>query len=196
MTQPKYLHAIWMRTTPYLIPWAEDAIGTGLKLNGKPVLELRHIPGMKQLLRNEVCEDADFSADDFNSLSQLKYEVISNGLKLNPTYVKEKYGFTSESLQSFVPVSVPEYLFVGDGAIHPFSRIMQLSRQTARCISDKLYSRFWREVYEYDQSTQHSKDIEMIDDFLELHNMPDIFLDDLRNQWQRLKRKGSFVKKH
>ena len=179
-------HAIWVRLTPYLLNWAEEEFGTGLKLVGKDVLELRTLPGVKEVLREEVTEDLTFESQCECSMSQLRYEVIHSGLGIT--------GEKNKNIETCLPVHVPDYLRTANGVIRPFNRLMEFQHKSAKQLAKIVYQKFWTEVWKFSRKFTGG-DIDMLSTFSEEHKIPLIYIDDLRNQFQRLKRSNYFVKK-
>lgn len=189
------IHAIWVRFTPYLMSWAENEFGTGLNLCGKTVLELRPLPGARQALRKPVEEDDDLSINNKNSISQLRYEVIRSALDAR-TYDASVMAFYDKvNIDTYLPVHTPAFLLVEDGAIHPFSRTMQLQPRVAQFLARNVYVAFWNAVWEFAREAPTSEvDHDMLERFCDDNNIPSIYVDDLRNQYQRLKRQEHFTK--
>lgn len=194
MNPERTIPAIWVRFTPYIAPWAEDEYGTGLRLCGRCVLELRPLPGIRDLMREPVVDDATCGVPDSNTLSQLHYELVRAAFGANVLVASTHYHLTPDELRSFLPVSVPEYLLQKNGAIHHFARTMQLRHTTANKVADAVYAAFWRAVHQYatGNAGAFTTDKDMLQSFCEHLGIPDIAVDDMRNQYQRLKRKNYF----
>lgn len=188
--------AIWVKFTPYLVTWAEGTYGTAIELNGHHVLELRRLPGVKNALRRAVDEDLRMELPTINSISQQRYEVTELALRIKPKSVEIEGLMDAQELPSFLPVHVPNYLLTENGVLRPFSRIMQLRRTTASYLAGQVYKAFWNEVHHFAQSDTFEYDRDMLETFCEEHGIPSLHIDDLRNQYQRMKRRGYFVKKH
>lgn len=187
--------AIWVRFTPYLVTWAEHQYGTALTLYGRPVLELRPIPGIRFALRETVDDDADLTSAATNSLSQVRYALILHGVDVQQDKITEQFGLTKQELSTFLPVHVPDYLLTSDGSLRQFSPTMQLRRKTANDVARCVYGAFWKEVHRFAQAGDFAIDKDMLTSFCEEAQIGDINIDDLRNQYQRMKRSNYFLNK-
>lgn len=192
----RQIPAIWVRFTPYLVTWAEREFGTGIELEGKHMLELRSLPGVRDAVRRVVDEDLTLTISTCNSMSQLRYEILVAGYRVNPA-LQVQHDVTIQELQSFLPVHVPDYLLLENGVLRRFSRLMQMRRRPASIISERVYHAFWLSLYRFSQKGGNSFaiDRDMIAAFCELNEIEDVNLDDLRNQFQRMKRQNYFLNK-
>ena len=182
--------AIWVRFTPYLVQWTENEYGTGIEISGHHMLELRPINGIREAMRIAVDEDTNLQLKTRNSMSQLRYDIATAG-----SDIQRQTDITQKELQAFLPVHVPDYMLTNSGAVRPFSRVMQLKNSTAAFISTAVYNDFWNAVRRFDLSGTFAIDRDMIESFCEENQLPDISIDDLRNQYQRMKRNNYFANK-
>ena len=190
----KIIYAVWVRFTPYMVEWLQREYGTGLVLSGKHVLELRPSGEIKRVLRTTVNEDLEMSINEPNTMSQFRYEMIHATVDLDPIYAEKRFGFTAEELGCFLPVHVPEYMLTADGILRPFSRYMQLRGRTAELVNNIAYQAFWQVVHEYSLThTDCRNDKQMLEDFCMDNEITDVYVDELRNLYQRMKRRGRFV---
>lgn len=195
MQHTSVIPAIWVRFTPYLTAWAEDEFGIGCEVCGRRVLELRTLPGIRQLLRETVDDDVTMANDNNKSVSQLRYEVILSVLDARINDEKVLAAYSRENIKSFLPVHTPDFLQVEYGIVRSFSRTMQLRPKVAQHVAQKVYQAFWTAVRAYDQQNpSFDIDKDMLESFCEEHGIPSVYVEDLRNQYQRLKRTGYYVK--
>lgn len=187
--------AIWCRFTPYLIVWAENEFGTGLELCGRRVLELRPLQGVRQALREAVEEDDVLSSSNKNSLSQMRYEVVLSVLDARTYDANVLASYSKDNIKSYLPVHTPGFLLVEGGVIHQFSRLMQFQPKIAQYLSRQVYLAFWTAVWRFSRKAPSLVDRDMLESFCEEEHIPSIYVDDLRNQYQRMKRKGFFTNK-
>lgn len=181
--------AIWVRFTPYLVTWTVNKYGTGVSLSNCPVLELRSLRGIREALRKTVDEDLEMKEPPGASLSQLHYDVLCTGLGIRTQVA----AFAQKDLQAYLPVHVPDFLLTENGVIRPFSRLMQLRRDVARAVASVVYDDFWHTVRRYDNDRSFAIDKDMLEEFCRENGLDDVYTDDLRNQYQRLKRNGYFA---
>lgn len=193
MKTPSPIPAIWVLFTPYLVTWVQNEYGTGIKVSGRTLLELRPIPGIREVLRKAVVEDVGLNMKITNSMSQQRFELFRMASGLQSIKAKE-YVPEEKKIDAFLPVHVPPYLLTKDGVLRPFSKEMMLQHEVAANIGSKVYNAFWMAVHHFAQDGSYAIDRDMLESFCEENGLGDITIDDLRNQYQRMKRNYFFNK--
>ena len=89
MKTPSPIPAIWVLFTPYLVTWVQNEYGTGIKVSGRTLLELRPIPGIREVLRKAVVEDVGLNMKITNSMSQQRFELFRMASGLQSIKAKE-----------------------------------------------------------------------------------------------------------
>lgn len=182
----------WLSITNYMHQWLFNQYGGAIALYGKPICTIHHIPGVRNILRMETIED-NMQPGPVNkwSMSAMRMDCMQLGLSLGPKSMEEVYGITSEQMQTYIPIECPRMALTKYGVLRPWNRLTGFGRAQASELVKLLRNLFWQSVRDYNQkliSEGIAPDtaIEMIEGYCADNNIGQLYLDDLRREWQRL----------
>lgn len=199
---PKNQHTMpvaWLRMTEYTHDWLARCYGGKLALYGKPILSVAHLPGVHKALQMEIFEDMQevapaqdkhSEAKDVLSLSAMRMDCLQNGCKVSPEAIGRLCGLTREQLGAFVPVECPRMALTAFGVLRPWSRTMAFSRAQSNELIRLLRTAFWQAVTDYEARLREAGEmpdtaIELIEGFCKENGIGELYMEDLRRQWQR-----------
>ena len=190
--------------------WLEDEYGGALVVYGHRVLSISHLPGVKAILREEVEDNVLLSGAQFSpSLSAIQMDCYEAGLSLNEQAMRERIGVTQDTLSQYLPIECPHLALTKRGVLRPWSGHMAFSKGQAYRLHLVLSGEFWRAVETFDASfalkvsvmcdqsqldegagtsSRHKKPytaIDMITEFCADTGTNDIYIPELRREWQR-----------
>lgn len=179
----------WLSITNYMHEWLFHEFGGAVRLNGKQVLSIAHLPGAKELLRMQTQDDVMNEVPTLWSLSAMRMDFLQAGVTLG---VKGDGGLemSKEKLDTFVPVECPKMALTQNGVLRPWSRVTSFGQKQAFALIKMLRSEFWKTVADYEKQFKWPAGtprttIAMIESFCQDTGTPDIYTDDLRREWQR-----------
>ena len=180
----------WLYITAYTHTWLENEFGGDIKLYGKRVLSISHIPGAREVLRMHTKEDVMLPETVRWSMSAMRMDCLQAGLDIGPKTIEEQCGITAESLRSFVPIECPRMALTANGVLRPWNRMTSFGNSQAFALCKLLRGAFWNAVGEYNaamaaESGDGYAAVRMIEGFCADTGTPDVFIDDLRREWQR-----------
>ena len=179
----------WLSLTSYMHEWLFSEYGGDIKLYGKPVLSIAHIPEAKELLRKQTQDDIMEDGQTRWSLSAMRMDFLQHGVELG---IKGAGGLelTREQLGTFLPIECPKMALTPNGVLRPWTRQISFGQKQAFALTKLLRGEFWNAVGEYEkhfkwpQGAEHTT-IAMTEAFCQDTGTPDIYADDLRREWQR-----------
>lgn len=189
----------WLRMTEYTHDWLASCYGGKLSLYGKPILSIAHMPGVHRVLQMEVFEDMQDVAPaqavhtepkDVLSMSAMRMDCLQNGCKVNPEAVGRICGLTREQLGAFVPVECPRMALTAFGVLRPWSRTTAFGRVQSNELIRLLRGAFWQAVSDYEARLREDGElpdtaIELIEGFCKENGIGELYMEDLRREWQR-----------
>ena len=170
--------------------WLFREFGGTVRLYGKPVISISHLPGAREILRQQTQNDVTDDASLRWSLSAMRMDGLQAGVDIGPKTVESLCGVTPETLQAFVPIECPRMALTVNGVLRPWSRVTSFGQSQAFALIKLLRAAFWQAVEEYEKhfkwpaGEQHTA-IAMTESFCQDTGTPDIYADDLRREWQR-----------
>jgi len=181
----------WLQTTKYLHDWLINEFGGNVRLHNKPVLTVTYLPGVKNILRMETLDDVTEKVDNKLSMSAMRMDCVTLGCSIGPKTMQELYGMTPELLDTYLPIECPRMALTKYGVLRPWSRNMTFGKQQASELLILLRNAFWDNVNEYYQaliSEGNAPDtaINLIRSYCEDKHISEVYIDDLRREWQRL----------
>ena len=181
----------WLQVTGYAHDWLFKTYGSSIRLYDKPVLSLTGLDGARDILRMETAEDMTGELNAVGvSLSAMRMDCLQNGCKVSPEAIGRLCGLTKEQLVTFVPVECPRMALMEFGVLRPWNRQTCFGKRQAAALYKLLMSVFWKAVEEYDLRLREGGNgpdtaIEMIQGFCQATGTNEIWLEDLRREWQR-----------
>lgn len=186
----------WLKMTDYMHGWLQSELGGGVMVGGKKVVCMQHLPGAKKALRMETVEDMMEKGNTGNAMSATRHNCIEAGMKICPDVVEELYGVTKEGMDLYVPVECPKMCLTRNGVLRTWTLDVCFGQGQATALQRLLRDEFWKAVTEYSEAyaLEHSgmryAQIDMIEDFCQDTDTPDMYADTIRREWQRrIKRK-------
>ena len=110
--------------------------------------------------------------------------------------MKKEYGVTREMMQQYVPIECPKMCLTKNGVIRPWTHDVSLTKEQAAALMRIVRDAFWQAVAEYDAEYALQQDgrrypaIEMIESFCLDNSIPDIYIQAMRREWQRRKKRS------
>jgi hypothetical protein len=129
------------------------------------------------------------------SLSATKHNCIEAGMLLDTATVEKMYGLTREELALYVPVECPRTCMTQDGVLRPWTDDVRFGREQTAALQRILREAFWQGLEEYDREYAQKNGgkeyaaVDMVESFCRDSGTSDLYVDALRREWQRRKRR-------
>ena len=179
----------WLSLTSYMHEWLFREYGGDVRLYGKPVLSIAHIPDAKKLLRQQTQDDVMEDGQTRWSVSAMRMDFLQHGVELG---IKGVGGMelTREQLNLFLPIECPKMALTQNGVLRPWNRQTSFGQRQAFALTKLLRGAFWKTVADYERNFKWPRGAEhtaiaMIESFCQDAGVPDIYAADLRREWQR-----------
>ena len=180
----------WLYMTEYTHDWLYNEFGGNILLHERKIISIHHLKGARQILRMETVEDVLEPGNTRWAMSAMKMDCMQLGIGIGPNNIKEQFGLTKEQLRMFVPIECPRMALTSNGVLRPWSRNTSFGRSQSIELMRFLRDKFWQAVEEHkakmeaDGKTPQTA-IQLIESFCEDNNINEVYLDDLRREWQR-----------
>lgn len=188
----------WLKMSAYMHGWLENELGCAITIKNQRVLCVQHLQGAKDILKMETVEDMMEKQPMSNVLSATRKNCYAAGLELDADVMKKEYGVTKDMMKLFVPIECPKMTLAKYGVLRPWTLHVRFSRDQANAMQDLLRREFWQavsdfnEMYAQEQEGRKYAAREMIEAFCEQTHTPDMYVDEIRREWQRrVKREAS-----
>ena len=183
----------WLRVTEFLRGWLDYEFGSKVMVNGRRVVCLQHLDGVRDILRMETDDDTELSPDlpVELSLSASRYGVISAAMTLNPEATERMYHLSPEQMQQFVPIECPRLRLTQEGLLRPWSGDAMLGDAQAKALLRLLRHYFWEGVegfarrYAREHEGEKYAQEDMIEAFCRMTKTSELHIDAIRREWQR-----------
>lgn len=183
----------WLRVTEFLRGWLDYEFGSKVMVNGRRVVCLQHMDGVRDILRMETVDDTDLSPDlpVELSLSASRYGLISAAMTLSPEATERMYHLSPEQMQQFVPIEVPRVRLTEEGLLRPWGGDAMFGEHQAKALLRLLRHCFWEGVERFARryARQHEGEKyaqeDMIVAFCRMTKTSDIHVEAIRREWQR-----------
>ena len=183
----------WLRVTEWLSGWLVYEYGGKVMVNGRRVVCLQHLDGVRDILRMETVADMELSPDlpVELSLSASRYGLISAAMALSPEATERMYHISREQMQQFVPIECPRLRLTQDGLLRPWGGDAMFGDQQAKELLRLLRHYFWEGVGQFAKryAQQHEGERyaqeDMIEAFCRETETSDIHVEAIRREWQR-----------
>ena len=190
----------WLKVTDFMVGWLEHELGGAVRVKGRQVVSVQHLPGARDALRMETADDMllDRGADVSKAMSATRYCVIDAGLRIDPP--ERMYGVTKEQMQLYLPIECPKMTLTKFGVLRPWTTDVTFSKKQSTALMHVLREAFWQGVGEFDceYAQQRMEEglsapypaVDMIEAFCEATHTKDTCVEAMRREWQRRKKNG------
>lgn len=194
MTKSFKMPAIaWLRVTEFIRGWLDYELGSKVMVNGRRVVCLQHLDGVRDILRMETVDDTDLSPDlpVELSLSASRYGLISAAMTLSPEATERMYHLSPEQMQQFVPIEVPRVRLTEEGLLRPWGGDAMFGEHQAKALLRLLRHCFWEGVERFARryARQHEGEKyaqeDMIVAFCRMTKTSELHIEAIRREWQR-----------
>ena len=181
----------WLKITDYMRPWLEHELGGEVRAGEQRVISVQHLPGGRDILRMETREDLLEQRIVGNAMSATLRNCIEAGLKLDPATVERMYGIKKEDLKAYMPIECPKMCLTHNGVLRPWTQDVYFGRKQAIDMQRLLREEYWKAVERFNEEYKRMKNgrwypaVEMIEDFCQETNTPDMYIEAIRREWQR-----------
>ena len=188
----------WLRVTGFIRGWLDYELGSKVMVNGRRVVCLQYLDGVRDILRMEPVDDVELSPDlpvDL-SLSAARYGLISAAMTLSPETTERMYHLSLEQIQQFVPIECPRLRLTQEGLLRPWSGDAMLGDAQAKALLRLLREAFWKDVERFARryARQHEGERyaqeDMIEAFCRETETSDIHVEAIRREWQRRRKRA------
>ena len=184
---------VWLRVTEFLRGWLDYEFGSKAMVNGRRVVCLQHMDGVRDILRMETVEDMELSPDlpVELSLSASRYSLLQAAVTLSPEVAERIYHLSSEQLQQFVPIECPRLRLTQEGLLRPWGGDAMLGGAQAKALLRLLREAFWEDVeqfarrYAREHEGERYAQEDMIAAFCRMTKTSDLHIEAIRREWQR-----------
>ena len=183
----------WLRVTGFLSGWLTYEYGSKVMVNGRRVVCLQHLEGVRDILRMETVNDTELSPDlpVELSLSASRYGIISAAMTLSPEATERMYHVSQEQMQQFVPIECPRLRLTQEGLLREWDGDAMFGEQQAKELLRLLRHYFWEDVerfaerYASEHEGERYAQEDMIEAFCRMTKTSDIHVEAIRREWQR-----------
>jgi len=184
---------VWLRVTEFIRGWLVFEFGSKVTVNGRRVVCLQHLDGVRDILRMETVDDMELSPDlpVELSLSAQRYGLISAAMALSPEATERMYHLPPEQLQQFVPIEVPRVRLTEEGLLRPWGGDAMLGDAQAKALLRLLRHYFWEGVerfarhYAREHEGEKYAQEDMIAAFCQMTRTSELHIEAIRREWQR-----------
>ena len=189
---------VWLRVTDFMIGWLEHELGGAVRVKGRQVVSVQHLPGARDALRMETADDMllDPKTDLSRAMSATRYNVIDAGLRIDAPTVERLYGVTREQLSLYLPIECPRMALTRGGVLRPWTADVSFGVKQVGALMKVIRDAFWLGVGDYNRDYARLLDgqpypaIDMIEAFCRETHTPDICVEPMRREWQRRVKNG------
>ena len=182
---------VWLKVTDYMHGWLQWELGGALRIRDRRVISILHLPGVRDVMRDEIVTEKNCPMPVGNSLSALWKNCIETGIELDESTTSQMYGIDREALSLYAPIECPKMCLTESGVIRPWINDVNLSPRQAGALQKIIRNEFWSAVVEfaerYAQKHEGEKyaQIEMIENFCQSTKTPEMYAETIRREWQR-----------
>ena len=184
---------VWLRVTEFIRGWLDYEFGSKVMVNGRRVVCLHHLDGVRDILRMETVDDTELSPDlpVELSLSASRYGVISAAMTLSPEATERMYHLSLEQMQQFVPIECPRLRLTQEGLLREWSGDAMLGDAQAKALLRLLREAFWEDVerfarrYAREHEGEKYAQEDMIAAFCRMTKTSELHIEAMRREWQR-----------
>lgn len=183
----------WLRVTEFIRGWLVYEYGSKAMVNGRHVVCLQHMDGMRDVMRMETVDDVELSPDlpVELSLSASRYSMLQAAMTLSPEVTERIYHLSPEQLQQFVPIECPRLRLTQEGLLREWSGDAMLGDAQAKALLRLLREAFWEDVegfarrYAREHEGERYAQEDMIVAFCRMTKTSELHIEAIRREWQR-----------
>jgi hypothetical protein len=185
----------WIKVADFMTSWLQKELGGDVRIGSHSVLCLNHLPGARDVLRMATEEDRMNTGEPAVSMSATRHSCMEAGIALDTDTVEQMYGMTRNDISWYVPVECPRTCLTQDGVLRPWTDDVRFGREQAAALQRILRRAFWRGMEEYDREYASNNGgkryaaVDMIEAFCRDTGTSDLYIDALRREWQRRKKR-------
>ena len=185
---------VWLRVTGFISGWLDYEFGSKVMVNGRRVVCLQHLDGMRDILRMmETVDDTELSPDlpAELSMSAQRYSMLNAAMTLSPEATERVYHLSLEELLSYVPIEVPRVRLTEEGLLREWGGDAAFGEQQAKKLLRLLRHYFWEGVEQFARryARQHEGEAyvqqDMIGAFCRETKTSELHVEAIRREWQR-----------
>ncbi len=184
---------VWLRVTEFIRGWLDYEFGSKVMVNGRRVVCLQHLDGVRDILRMETVDEVELSPDlpVELSLSASRYGVISAAMTLSPEATERIYHLSLEQMQQFVPIECPRLRLTQEGLLREWGGDAMLGDAQAKALLRLLRHYFWEGVegfarrYASEHEGEKYAQEDMIEAFCRMTKTSELHIEAIRREWQR-----------
>lgn len=191
MDQSNKMPICWLRVTDYMQGWLRTECGGTLTVKGEPVLSVRYLPGMREVMMMETDDELPGVGAQANSMSDTWRNALEAGITIDAATMEKEYGVTREVLRQYLPIACPRKTVSKDGIIRPWTNDTCFGKKQTIELLKVLREAFWRAVGEFSERYAHEHQgekyaqVEMIEAFCRETKTEDTYVEAMRREWQR-----------
>lgn len=181
----------WLQVTDFMRGWLEWEFGGNVMAHNKQVVSISHLPGARSVLRQETSEDVMEPGHTGRSMSVTRRNCIEAGMALDEAATESLYGVTKESLAQYVPIECPKVCLTKHGVLRPWTWDVAFGNRQSKALQKLLRAEFWKAVGTFDREFASRRDgkpypaKEMVEAWCVYSHTSDVYVDDIRREWQR-----------
>ena len=183
----------WLRVTEFIRGWLVYEYGSKVMVNGRRVVCLQHMDGVRDILRMETVADMKLSPDlpVELSLSASRYGLISAAMTLSPEATERMYHLSLEQMQQFVPIECPRVRLTEEGLLREWGGDAMLGDAQAKALLRLLREAFWEDVerfarrYAREHEGEKYAQEDMIAAFCKMTRTSELHIEAIRRERQR-----------
>jgi len=183
----------WLRVNEWMMGWMSYELGGKMMVNGRRVVCMQHLDGVRDILRMETVDDTELSPDlpVELSLSAQRYSMLQAAMTLSPEAAERMYHLSSEELQDFVPIEVPRVRLTEEGLLRPWGGDTMFGGKQAKELVRLLREAFWEgvELFARRYAREHEGEAyaqeDMIVAFCRETKTSELHIEAIRREWQR-----------
>lgn len=186
----------WLKITDYMHGWARKTLGGTRMIKNQPMLSVRHLDGVPDVLMMGVDDELPDGGKPGNAMSATWRNALEAGIVIDPAAMESEFGATREVLEQYMPIACPVNAVSKDGVIRPWTEDTCFGKQQAIALQRLIREEFWKAVGEYSKeyARKHRGEkyaqADMIEAFCKEYRTDDIYVEAIRREWlRRLKNK-------
>lgn len=188
---------VWLRVTEFIRGWLVYEFGSKVMVNGRRVVCLQHLDGVRDILRMETVDDMELSPDlpVELSLSAQRYSMLNAAMTLSPEATERMYRLSLEQLLQFVPVECPRLRLTQEGLLREWDGDAMFGEQQAKELLRLLRHYFWEGVeqfamrYAREHEGEKYAQEDMIMSFCRETKTSELYIEAIRREWQRRRKR-------
>jgi len=186
----------WLRVADYQHSWLQRELGGELRIKDQRVISIQHLQGAREVFRMETFNDTEQTRHVCNAMSATRRNIIETGISIDPETTERLFGVTKENIGFFLPIECPKMCMNANGVLRPWAPETCFGKQQASELQLLLRREFWKAVADFDAAFAKESGgkrypiARMIEAFCVQTRTPDLYVEAMRREWQRIVQKG------